>query len=335
MLWSVSACSASAATGTGAAGAAGSAGAGSAGAGATAGAGAGAGAVAGVVSGVVGVVGVAGAAAGAGAGAGAGATPGGGGGGAASGCANEVAVNCMINAEAATLTMRDVLIAVSLLVLPCHHRTWLRCGTCLRLKPRAGAMLSRDTTSDKCNSLVRGLPARGRGGWDSGKAPSRPRPVPRAATFQRQCNASALRHDAVADFRHPTADGAPHDPWQTRSPSWALSGAHRLSLLNRHAVVFGVASEDSIAWSVSRKLHRAEASVSLSYQSAMQESHVQPEALGGRSSRIRRSMGCHSSGAGADLLRGRPRPGRGARPVCRATSPGRRCSWMRATRFWL
>jgi len=39
-----------------------------------------------------------------------------------------------------------------------------------------------------------------------------------------------------------------------------------LSLQNKHAVVFGVASEDSIAWSVATKLHEAGARISLGYQ---------------------------------------------------------------------
>lgn len=39
-----------------------------------------------------------------------------------------------------------------------------------------------------------------------------------------------------------------------------------LDLTGKHAVVFGVASEDSIAWAVARKLHQAGAAVSLAYQ---------------------------------------------------------------------
>ncbi len=39
-----------------------------------------------------------------------------------------------------------------------------------------------------------------------------------------------------------------------------------LSLQNQHAVIFGVASEDSIAWSMAKKLHAAGARISLGYQ---------------------------------------------------------------------
>jgi enoyl-[acyl-carrier protein] reductase I len=39
-----------------------------------------------------------------------------------------------------------------------------------------------------------------------------------------------------------------------------------LDLTGKHAVIFGVASEDSIAWAVARKLHEAGAEISLAYQ---------------------------------------------------------------------
>ena len=39
-----------------------------------------------------------------------------------------------------------------------------------------------------------------------------------------------------------------------------------LNLTGKHAVIFGVASEESIAWAVARKLHQAGAEISLAYQ---------------------------------------------------------------------
>ena len=39
-----------------------------------------------------------------------------------------------------------------------------------------------------------------------------------------------------------------------------------IQLHGKHAVVFGVASEDSIAWAIARRLHAAGATLSLGYQ---------------------------------------------------------------------
>src|SRR6476659_9883177 len=43
-------------------------------------------------------------------------------------------------------------------------------------------------------------------------------------------------------------------------------GADMLNLQGKHALIFGVASEESIAWAIAKKFHQAGARISLGYQ---------------------------------------------------------------------